>query len=204
MSDWAFYLVSFVIVLVLGIGLYRHRRFIYREKLYTNFSKKSGLNLTYSSEKDFLLFGPYKGFDLRVEPFITPLKRLTNKAVKFSVNVNNPQLKSLRITNLPNEYQWMHYLAPVFDPVIAHPLNSRLEIRSNDPGLTGYILSDDIQIDLVEIMNRIDAGILYIQGNILAFICPHFLFQHADMPEVWAKIIHLLSDIKEELKGTGE
>ena len=81
---------------------------------------------------------------------------------------------------------------------VRHDLGEWLQITTNDLLFASLILSDDIKISLYDTFNKIDAGLVYIEDEELAFIFPELLTDPEQVASI-EKMIQLIVDIKDEL-----
>ncbi|MEO0897055.1 MAG: hypothetical protein AAFY71_11695 [Bacteroidota bacterium] len=200
------YFIPFAIIFIGGaflIGFIRNRNFDRKEKLHKNLAVRLGLSLSYQSEEDFLIFGTYKDYKVRLETI--EIRTRDNQdgipALKWNIPMINPQLKILRIAKDNPSYPQLTSLAYLDRPVnMAHDLGEWLSITTNDLMFGSILLSDDLKISLFEVFNPIEGGLLYIDGEELAIVRPHLILKEEDM-KWYQKGLDLICDIKDELNS---
>jgi len=193
----------FILLVALGAiatGMIRNRNFKKKQEIYQKFSQQNGLKLAFRNPKNFTLFGEYRGFSIRIEPYRELSQNpLSSKGVIFQLPLVNPHLKALRIVRKNEKYPWIQGFYPIDNPIqVNKQLGKDVTIQTNDMLFSSFILSEDLLIDLGVLFTRIDSGIIFIHNDMLGCIIPQYLYEK-DMSTVWQLVIDLLCNMKDEL-----
>ncbi|MEO1806199.1 MAG: hypothetical protein AAFU33_15390 [Bacteroidota bacterium] len=193
--------MSILAIASVTAAIIRNRNFRKKEKLHEGLGETYGLSLAYASERSFTLFGTYQDYSLRIEPVELPNRSRETilEALKISIPMVNPQRKLFRAIKPLEELPHLDIIADLDQPsFVRHDLGEWLQITTNDLLFASLILSDDIKISLYDTFNKIDAGLVYIEDEELAFIFPELLTDPEQIASI-EKMIQLIVDIKDEL-----
>ncbi|MEL6629362.1 MAG: hypothetical protein AAFQ83_14715 [Bacteroidota bacterium] len=193
--------MSILAIASVTAAIIRNRNFRKKEKLHEGLGETYGLSLAYASERSFTLFGTYQDYSLRIEPVELPNRSRETilEALKISIPMVNPQRKLFRAIKPLEELPHLDIIADLDQPsFVRHDLGEWLQITTNDLLFASLILSDDIKISLYDTFNKIDAGLVYIEDEELAFIFPELLTDPEQVASI-EKMIQLIVDIKDEL-----
>ncbi|MCB0837499.1 MAG: hypothetical protein KDD63_02855, partial [Bacteroidetes bacterium] len=189
-----FIAITLVGGLIYGVRQYRRFRFI--ENMHRNLAEKTGLHPAYLNERSFNIFGSYRGYPLKITPFMIVKQSL---AVRFTIPMINPNLKWFSASkNLE--------AIPGFDQVTFHDkasdisqdIDPQIKIRSNDMIFSSLILSDNVKISIFEAFKDIPSGLLVIEDKEMYFILPGKIDNDVKISQS-EKIINLMCDMKDEL-----
>jgi len=193
--------MSILAIASVTAAIIRNRNFRKKEKLHEGLGETYGLSLAYASERSFTLFGTYQEYSLRIEPVELPNRSRETilEALKISIPMVNPQRKLFRAIKPLEELPHLDIIADLDQPsFVRHDLGEWLQITTNDLLFASLILSDDIKISLYDTFNKIDAGLVFIEDEELAFIFPELLTDSEQVVSI-EKMIQLIVDIKDEL-----
>lgn len=197
------FLISFgsAVLASLGIGIWRHRLFRYKERLHHQLAADLGLQVVYTREDSFRIFGHIKGYHLSVYPVVLrdAKGKPTQPAIQLSIPMTNPQRKGWRVLKSHPDYPAYAQLGQPNRPMRVAQELPGLEISSNDLLFSSVVLSDDLKINIHNLFKQLPAAVLFIEDETLACYLPG----HAVRPEVcqWVKeAAAILVDIKEELR----
>ena len=158
-------LVSLLFSTAIIIGVSRNRRFRRKERLHQELAAELGLKVAYMNERDFDLFGEYRGYPLQIEPLALPEKakaKNQNFYIRISLPMVNPNLKSLRIVKSGSESGPLDSYRIIDRPLRINPeIAPWLELSTNDAMFSGLIVSDDIKISLFEVLQPLDSGLIF-------------------------------------------
>lgn len=203
-STWFLLLVVLLAIGSIIVGMVRNRRFRRKELLHRQLASKYQLQVAYLNERDFSLYGGYRGYPLRLEAMILRSPQEKDKdgqpVVKISLPMVNPTLKILRIVRPSEQHPKLSTHGQMDRPqVLRHEIAPWLDITTNDPMFTGLILSEDVKISLFDVFNRLESGLLLLQDEELSFLTPELLLDTAVIDR-YDRIIALLCDMKDELQ----
>ena len=188
-------------LIVIAIGVIRNRSFKKKHDIFEKFAAEKGLGLAFHNPFNFRFYGNDPKNSIRIEPYRGLVSG--NNSVKgtiFTLSLINPELKTLKIFKLHDDYPWLSNLLPIDNAIkIKYNLGENVHIQTNDMLFSSFILSQDIIIDLGVLFNRIDAGVMYIYGDELGCIIPYFVYEE-DMYNTWSKALDLLLNVKAELQ----
>ncbi len=189
-------------LLVIGIGVTRNYNFKKKHDVFLRFAEDMSLGLSFHNPFNFTFFGKDPKNSIRIEPYRGLVNSQNSvKGVNFSLSIINPELKALKIVKPHDNYTWLTSIMPIDQALkIGHNLGEKVMMHTNDMLFSSYVLSQDIIIDLGVLFNRVEAGVVYIYGDKLGCIIPHFVFED-QMYDTWGKIVKLLFDLKTELQG---
>jgi len=200
-SPWFLILITLLAVGSIAVGVIRNRRFRKKELLHQELAKKLGLQVAYLNERDFNLFGTYREYALRIEAVpIVPIGATKGPtALKLSLPMTNPNLKSLRVGKHSSQYPELSEYRLIDRPAaFPHKVADWLEITTNDLMFSSLLLSDDVKISLYEVLKPLPAALLYVQDEELALITPLLLTEEDRLTEM-KQMADLLCDMKDEL-----
>lgn len=200
------YFIPVAVFLIGGafvVGMLRNRKFDRIENLHKSLARQLGLSISYLNQKDFTLFGKYRGYKVRIEGIKLPSEDRTETlpAIKCSVQMVNPQLKCLRVEKKAESFSYFNKLAFIPRPFnMNHNIGDWLSITTNDMMFASILLSDDLKISLFETFNPVENAILYIEGEEMVFLGLD-LMEEQDRVNYYAGVLDLLADIKDDLNN---
>ena len=202
--DIVFLIILFSLI-ALGVvltGVIRNRNFSRKEKLHQQFSQKNDLQLAYIHERQFNMYGNYRGYPVLIESFSVALptnKKNVLSAVRFSIPVTNPMRKCIKAEKGFDLYPHLALLAPLDKGIsVKHGMGDDITMATNDMLFSSRVLSEEVRISIYDAFKDQEAGILYLQDENLSFATPRLLVQEDCLPS-WQKMLDLLCDIKDEL-----
>ena len=198
---WTLVILVSMTLLVIGIGVIRNFNFKKKHDIFIRFAEKKGLGLSFHNPFNFTFFGKDPKNSLRIEPYRGLIAAQNSvKGVIFSLPIINPEMKALKIVKPHESYTWLTGIMPIDNALkIGHDLGQQVVMHTNDMLFSSYMLSQDIIIDLGVLFNRVEAGIVYVYGDKLGCIIPHFVYED-DMYDTWEKVVELLFNLKAELQ----
>ena len=195
-------LFSLIALAIIVIGIIRNRNFSRKEKLHQEFSKKNGLQLAYIHERQFNMYGNYRGYPVLIESFGYSLPENKKKilpTIKFSIPITNPMRKCFKAEKGINVYPQLANLAPLDKGInVKHGMGEEISMTTNDMLFSSRILSEEVRISIFEAFKNQEGGVLFLQDENLSFATPLLLIQENTMKS-WQKMLDLLCDIKDEL-----
>ncbi|MEM6631754.1 MAG: hypothetical protein AAF694_18915 [Bacteroidota bacterium] len=188
-------------LIVIAIGVSRNRSFKKKHDLFQKFAEENSLGLAFHNPFNFRFYGNDPKNTVRIEPYRGLVSGSNSvKGTIFTLSLINPELKTLKIFKLHEEYPWLSNLLPIDNAIqIKNNLGEKVQIQTNDMLFSSFLLSQDIIIDLGVLFNRIDAGVIYIYGDELGCIIPYFVYEEG-MYNTWGKVLDLLLNLKAELQ----
>ncbi|MEM9987321.1 MAG: hypothetical protein AAF804_19685 [Bacteroidota bacterium] len=195
-------LVTLLFSTAIIIGVSRNRRFRRKELLHLELAEELGLKVAYLNDRDFDLFGEYRGYPLQIEPIALPEKAKAKHQtfyIRVSLPMVNPNLKSLRIVKAGKEPEPLDTHRPIDRPIGINPeIAPWLELSTNDAMFSGLILSDDIKISLFEVFRPLESGLVFLQDEELTALLPFLISSKESLNQVKA-MTDLLADMKDQL-----
>jgi hypothetical protein len=190
-----------VIFLALAVGIIRNRAFSRKEKLHYRFAERHGLQIGYMNEENFTVYGKYRGYPVQIASVF--LRSRHEKAgqtvVKCILPIVNPNRVALRAARRGPSAAALDEQAVIDRPqFVRHGIADWLEIQTNDMMFSSVILSEDVKITLYEVFSRLEAGLLCVYDEEMAFYLP-LLLTSEEALETFSRALDLICDMKDEL-----
>ena len=187
-------IAGFVVVLLIIWNIIHHRRFLKREALHRELASDLTLHIAYTGHREFTIFGKFRDYQVKIIPY----DRISGfDMTQYLIPMINPNLKWLKISKNPQQAMpeiSSHDKAMV----VKHDISKEISIETNDMVFSSLILSDNVKISIHDTFKNLEAGQLFIEGDVMAFVSPYPLRNSIDIQD-GEKIINLMCDMKDEL-----